>query len=153
MVSCSMENGAGGSTPSLEFDRSKALILVRIGHSSGDLLGDRPQHCRGEHMDHREGSLAEDRMAVEGVGRRGSPHGPVRRALRWIIHFFSYHLVLSRQSIRTTRAAGFRLTVRPTVFHPRFFISSEAFAGFLDGLDLSGKRVIDVGTGTGVLAL
>jgi release factor glutamine methyltransferase len=86
-------------------------------------------------------------------GRHGTPHGPFRRGLRWVIHFFSYHLVLARQSTRTTRAAGFLLTVRPTVFHPRFFISSEAFAAFIDRLDLTGKRVVDIGTGTGILAL
>jgi hypothetical protein len=29
------------------------------------------------------------------------------------------------------RVAGFRLTVRPTVFHPRYFLTSEFFANFL----------------------
>jgi methylase of polypeptide subunit release factors len=52
-----------------------------------------------------------------------------------------------------TRAAGFRLTLRPTVFHPRCFITSEFFASFIDRLNLSGKRVADVGTGSGILAL
>jgi len=82
-----------------------------------------------------------------------APQGMWRRWLRQAIHFFSYHLILCRQTTRRTRAAGFNLTVRPTVFHPRYFITSQFFAGFIDGLDLRGKRVADVGTGSGVLAL
>jgi release factor glutamine methyltransferase len=51
------------------------------------------------------------------------------------------------------RAAGFRLVLRPTVFHPRYFLTSEFFAGFIDKLDLKGKIVAEVGTGSGVLSL
>jgi release factor glutamine methyltransferase len=84
---------------------------------------------------------------------RPKQHSFLRRLLRGVIHFFSYHLILNRKSTRITHAAGFRLAVRPTVFHPRYFISSESFAAFIDRLDLRGKRVADVGTGTGILAL
>jgi hypothetical protein len=66
------------------------------------------------------------------LDRRGKPHGPFRRLLRAFIHFFSYHIIFSRRSVRTIPAAGFRLSVPPTVFHPRFFLSSEYFAKFID---------------------
>jgi release factor glutamine methyltransferase len=88
-----------------------------------------------------------------GLDRRTARQAQLRRRLRSTIHFFSYHLVLKRRKTRRTRAAGFQLMVRATVFHPRYFITSEFFAAFIGRLDLSGKRVADVGTGSGILAL
>jgi release factor glutamine methyltransferase len=100
------------------------------------------------------GDSSEVTEATGGVfNLRARPHGLFRRCLRRSIHFFSYHLILARPRTRITRAAGFRLVVRPTVFHPRYFLSSECFAEFISRLDLGGKRVLDVGTGAGILAL
>lgn len=76
-----------------------------------------------------------------------------KRLLLKAIHFLSYHFILTRRRATTVHAAGLRLSVPPTVFHPRYFLTSEFFAGFIARLDLSGKRVADVGTGTGILAL
>jgi len=80
-------------------------------------------------------------------------YSPGRRMLRGFIHFFSYHLILRQPWTRTSRVAGFKLRVPPTVFHPRAFLTSRFFAEFLGGLDLAGKRVAEVGTGSGILAL
>ncbi|MGH6769502.1 MAG: 50S ribosomal protein L11 methyltransferase [Xanthobacteraceae bacterium] len=77
----------------------------------------------------------------------------MRRILRKTIHRLSYHFILKRQRTTTTRAAGFRLTIRPTVFHPAYFLTSSFFAGFIGRQDWTGKRVADVGTGSGILAL
>jgi release factor glutamine methyltransferase len=101
----------------------------------------------------RGGSTLDPGGTTNGSDSQTARHGQFRRALRNVIHFISYHFVLRRQSTRVTRAAGLRLIVRPTVFHPRYFISSECFAEFIGRLDLHGKHVVDVGTGTGILAI
>ncbi len=88
-----------------------------------------------------------------GIGRPRAAPGLARQFIRGFIHFFSYNLILKRRRTTFARAAGFRLLVRPTVFHPRYFLTSEFFAGFIGRLDLHGKRVVDVGTGSGILAL
>jgi release factor glutamine methyltransferase len=79
----------------------------------------------------------------------------LKRVLRRALHVGVYHLLLKPSAGKTvrTRAARFALVVRPSVFHPKWFLSSEILAGFVGRLDLRGKRVVDVGTGSGVLAL
>ena len=97
--------------------------------------------------------LVEFSRDIYGLGRWKAPPGRFRRLLRNTVHYLSYKFILNRRSTRTVRAAGFRLVVRPTVFHPKVFLTSEFFAKFIGTLDLSGKRVADVGTGSGTLAL
>jgi release factor glutamine methyltransferase len=79
--------------------------------------------------------------------------GAARRLFRRVVHFVCYTFLMQRRRATVTQAAGFRLLVRPTVFHPRLFLTSEFFAGFIGELDLRGMRVLDIGTGSGILAL
>ena len=91
--------------------------------------------------------------AAAGLCRPGMPHSLPRRLIRAVIHALSYRFILKRWWTTVATAAGFRLVVPPTVFHPRIFLTSEFFASYIDQLNLSGQRVADVGTGTGILAL
>lgn len=79
--------------------------------------------------------------------------GPVRTVFRKLVHFLSYHFILKRNRTTSARVAGLNLTVLPSVFHPKFFLTSGFFAEFLQSVDLTGKTVVEVGTGSGILAL
>lgn len=88
---------------------------------------------------------------VAGIAR--TQQSLARRWLRASIHFLSYHFILKRERTTVAYVAGFRFTVQPTVFHPRYFRAGEYFADFLRQHDLSGKHVADIGTGSGIIAL
>jgi release factor glutamine methyltransferase len=45
------------------------------------------------------------------------------------------------------------LVVPPDVFHPGIFLTSRMFSAFLRSLNLKGKSVVEIGTGSGILAL
>jgi release factor glutamine methyltransferase len=97
--------------------------------------------------------VVEVRESANGLRRAGASYGRLRQLLRSTTHFLSYHFFLKSRRATVVRAAGFRLAVPPTVFHPKVFLTSEFFAGFIGRLDLTGCRVADVGTGSGILAL
>ena len=97
--------------------------------------------------------LVEFNTDIYGLGCWKAPPSPFRRLFRGTVHCLSHKFILNRRSTRTVRAAGFRLTVPATVFHPKVFLTSEFFAEFIGTLNLSGKCVADVGTGSGILAL
>ncbi len=51
------------------------------------------------------------------------------------------------------RIGSFRFTIRPTVFNPRDFVSSEAFVSFVKSMELEGKNILDMGAGSGVISV
>lgn len=64
---------------------------------------------------------------------------------RWVLRY--------QRRERTYRYAGLRLRVPPGVFHPGLYFSTPVMLRFLATRDLRDKTLLDVGTGSGLLAL
>jgi release factor glutamine methyltransferase len=91
--------------------------------------------------------------AVPSVQTRGALRKFANDAGVRVLHFIGYYALLRRTDTRQIRFAGFELTISPTVYDPRYYRAPAFFAEFIGGLDLSGKAVADVGTGSGLQAL
>jgi release factor glutamine methyltransferase len=80
------------------------------------------------------------------------PGSPLFRA--WF-HFLAYHLYARPKISRTdhVRLFGFSITVPPSVFHPSLYFSSRFLGSSIAELELAGKRVLDMGCGSGILSL
>src|SRR5262245_9571670 len=77
--------------------------------------------------------------------------GSLRRVLQPVV--LKYWLnQKSRKTVRTS-VEGFDLQVFPGVFHPKYFGSSSILARFIAGLALRGTTFLEVGCGSGVVAL
>jgi release factor glutamine methyltransferase len=98
-----------------------------------------------------------DQMMSDSLRSTLPLHGALRKLANSVVvrllHFIGYYVLLKRSGTRLTRIAGFELTIRPTVYDPRYYRAPAYFAEFIGGLNLSGKTVADVGTGSGIQAL
>ena len=78
----------------------------------------------------------------------------IRHLLRPIIFRIVKPLLwryLSRE--RGYRYRDIRMTIRPGVFHPGFFFSTRLLLDFLAQHDLSGKTLLELGAGSGLIAI
>jgi release factor glutamine methyltransferase len=76
-----------------------------------------------------------------------------RTAKHLLLHAYRPFALRVIAADRTSRFRGLRLDVPRGVFHPGLFFSTGFMAADLERRDLAGKRVLDVGTGSGALAL
>jgi release factor glutamine methyltransferase len=77
-----------------------------------------------------------------------------RRVARPILHGLRRPVLLRRMSRASeVRLLGLRFRTHPDVFHPVYFSSSRILAEALLGADLRGRSFLDMGTGSGPIAL
>ena len=75
----------------------------------------------------------------------------VRRIL-FLAAFFGWVKHAMARTVKT-RLLGFSLGIPPTVFHPRFYLTSRFLGEYIGTLALNNKRVLDIGCGSGILSL
>jgi release factor glutamine methyltransferase len=56
-------------------------------------------------------------------------------------------------STRTFRYKGIQVSVPPGIFYPGFIYSTTLFLDHLESVNMEGLRVLDMGTGSGIIAL
>jgi release factor glutamine methyltransferase len=77
----------------------------------------------------------------------------MRRIIRSLANIFYKPLLikwLSKEREYVYR--GISLKIHPQVFHPGFFFSTKILLRYLDGLSLPGKKLLELGAGSGLIS-
>ena len=64
---------------------------------------------------------------------------------RWLAYYY--------RKPRRFRYKDVAVTVHPDVFPPKFTLSTQILLNFMDGMDLQGKSVLELGCGSGIVSL
>lgn len=67
--------------------------------------------------------------------------------------FLKPYLTWYLKKERVTKIRGFTLNIKPTIFHPKYFFSSNYLFDFVSGLNLRSKQFLEIGCGSGIISL
>jgi release factor glutamine methyltransferase len=67
---------------------------------------------------------------------------PIRKSVQWYL-----------SKPREFKYQDISISVLPRVFHPGFFFSTQFILEFLDTQNLSGKKLLDLGCGSGIISI
>lgn len=76
-----------------------------------------------------------------------------RRVCRRLFHRVYHPYALRQIAKPVTTLRGLTLLTDPEVFHPVHFLSTPVFVDYLATLDVAGKRLLDMGTGSGTVGI
>lgn len=78
----------------------------------------------------------------------------LKKALKYIVDRM-YKPLLSRwlSKKRIYRTRGITLVIPKGIFHPGFFFSTQFLLEYIDKLDLKGKKLLELGAGSGLIAI
>lgn len=85
-----------------------------------------------------------------------TPGKKIKNVLRRIYFKIIFLLKYKRKinKISEEKIDGKMFTVPPSVFNPKSYFSSEIFSRFIkNNLDLNGKKILDMGSGSGILSI
>ncbi len=76
-----------------------------------------------------------------------------RKSLRFLHPFLRRLVRYYLRKPRSYRFQSLRLTIYPSVFHPGLFYSTQYLIAYLSEIDLSRKRLLELGAGSGLISM